>query len=164
MSNSHKQSACRAATSWLVGAALDRLRDPLERLHEHAMSCPRCRQRLLGINRLQLGLTLMKSQVHGHDLLMHANRRAIAAMSYTVRALPQAEALRHAEPKFPWRQRMARYSQGLTQAAACLAVMFLLRLGVLHSISKLDEGSQRIAQEYQANHLGDDLNQDRPAT
>lgn len=163
MSNPHNHSACRLAAAWLERVAMDRLGGPIERLQEHATHCPRCRQRLLGVHRLQMGLTLMRTQVHGHDLLMRANRRAIAAMSYTVRDLPQAEVLRHAQPKFPWRQRMARYGQGLTHAAACLAVMLCLRLGIFQSVAKLQEGGQRMAQEYQANHFGDELNDDGPA-
>ena len=162
MSNPHDHSACRLAATWLEQVAMDRLRRPIERLREHALHCPHCRQRLLGVNRLQMGLTLMQTQVHAPDLLMRANRRAIAALSYTVRDLPQAEVLRHAQPKFPWRQRMARYGQSISHAAACLAVMLCLRLGIFQSVTKLQEGTQRMAQEYQAHHIGDALNDDGP--
>jgi len=109
------------------------------------------------MGRVQLAMLLVKTKTHGADLLMRANRHAVAALSHELRALPAAERLRHASPRPALAVRISRYTQGISHAAACLAVLLLTRMGVLTGMEKFRDESVQAVQRHYARHLDPDI-------
>jgi hypothetical protein len=50
-------------------------------VRRHVASCPKCQQRLAGLTKVDLALSVIKSQPHRLDLLTRANTAAIRMLS-----------------------------------------------------------------------------------
>jgi hypothetical protein len=139
---------CRSLRLRVLEAINDRLDLSTGWMQRHVAQCPRCQRLLRGARRLDVAMMLLKSQPHHMDLLSRANRGAIAVLHYRLRNLPQAETLRVATPRPSLWKRFGRYSQALTHAAACLAFLMLLRMGILNSMRNLQDQSARAVDKY----------------
>ena len=120
----------------------------------HVTQCPRCRRRLTGYNRLAAALAMVKSAPHALDLLSRANAQAIAVLQRPLRESPQAQKLKTARVNCSLPQKFARYSQGLTHAAACIAILLLMRFTIPSSIEKGQRQGRAALKHYYAHHLG----------
>ena len=125
-------------------------------LQRHIANCPRCRRLMLGHNRLAVAMMLMKTQPHRDDLLMRANRRAIAVLDHTLRELPQARKLRHMTVRVGLIYRMSKYTQAAGYAAACLAVLLLMRVGIFSSFTRLENQGTQFVERYYGRYLDED--------
>ena len=154
MATSNGKSRCARARQRMIETLNDR---PAAWLLPHVADCPRCRRLLLGRSRIDLGLLLLKSQPHRSDLLMRANCRATAVLSRRLRDLPKARMLRRAMPRPSLRQRMGGYTQAVVNAAACLIVLLLMRMGIFSSVARLHDEGARVVEQYYARHLDQDI-------
>ena len=156
MVSPRRPTSCGQIGMWLAERATDRLDLATRWAQSHVANCPRCRRQILGNSRLRLALLLIKTQPHRPDLLMQANRRAINILKRSLRETPTAERLRHMTPSPAFLQRLTKYTQPLTHAAACLAILLLLRTGIFSSMKRFhDQGAQAVKQYY-TRHLDQD--------
>lgn len=142
---SHGQ--CGRLQQRLTEYLVDRLDLP-GRMRRHIEQCPRCRRRAITHARVGLALRLIRTQPHSMNLLLEANRRAIAMLQRGVRELPQAQSLRTKLPRAPWRIRLAAVAQAAASAATCLTVLLAARAGVLSSLTRLQEDGRHAAEAY----------------
>jgi hypothetical protein len=129
-------------------------------LHRHLTDCDRCRQLVLGSGRVRLAMLLVRTDPCDPELLMRANQRAIGVISRRLRDLPQADKLRRAHRRPPLRQRLARYTQGITHAAACLLILLLVRTGWLASLVHVHDRGTEVVERYFQRSLDPDSHQD----
>ena len=124
---------------------------------EHIAKCPRCRNRLSGFSKVATGLSLLRTQPHAISLLSRANQQAIGVLRRDVRELPKALALKSAQPGPSLLARIARCTSGLGNAAACLAILILMRAEVFASMDKIQKDGRKATRQIYANSLGDDM-------
>ena len=102
-------------------------------LLRHIANCPRCRRRMQAISRADLAMALLKAQPCKPDLLMRANKRALAMLKRDARNTTEAQAACHMLPKPSAFVRARKYFQPIVNAAACLVVVALVRVGITSS-------------------------------
>ena len=157
MASAKQKNSCESVGRWLTETLSNRLSAPSAWLQRHVASCPRCRRLVAGGGRVGLGMLMIKTQTHRNDLLMRANRRAIRMISRRVRDLPAAERLRHAVPRPGLRERLGRFTQSVAHAAACLAVLLFMRMGIFASMTRIHDEGSRVVEQYYARNLDQDL-------
>ncbi len=79
---------------------------------------------------------------------MHANRRAIKLLARGLQDSPQAHKLRHIRPQPTIYQKLSKYTQSITHAAACLLILVLLRTGILSSLSRINDQGERFVEQH----------------
>ncbi|KPK76099.1 MAG: hypothetical protein AMJ79_08245 [Phycisphaerae bacterium SM23_30] len=151
---------CKTIRNWIIKTLNARLSIQADWMQAHIINCPRCRQRLSGFNRVALGLSLMKSQAHNRDLLKRANQQAINVLQKSLRQLPQAEKLRRKQPKPQLCKRLGKYSPSLSNAAACLMLLLLIRIGVFSGMEKCQTAGEKAVRQHYVLHLGEELTDD----
>ncbi len=153
MISSRMKNQCKKLRASLVDKTIGKL-SSARWLQNHIAACPRCRARLARVGRVELALTMLKSQPHSSDLLARANIRAINVLKHSLRESPKAEKLRQAESPYPWRQKCGAHIVPLAKTAACLAVILIVKLGVLSSMDNFCKQGAGAVEHYYAKHLG----------
>ena len=125
-------------------------------LQNHIAHCPRCRTRINRLGKVELALSLMKTQPHSLDLLTRANSKAINVLKHGLRTAPKAEELKNPANQKTQDEKYGRHLLPLSKTAACLGVILLLKLGVLSSISSFQEQGDCVVRHYYAKHLDQD--------
>ena len=125
-------------------------------IQQHIKHCCRCRARLAGFNRVEIALSLLKTEPHKVDLLGRANNQAIRILKHSLRDAPRAQSLKHKQPEPKWYQRCARYTHSIGNAAACLAILLLMRMGIFSSMNKFQDEGQKVLKQYYKHQLPDD--------
>ena len=152
-----KTRQCGRLERWLVETVAGHVLTPAGWMQRHLSTCPRCRKAALRTSRLRTAFLLLKTEAHTDDLLRKANARSIAVLSRRVRDIPKARKLRRARPRPKLRQRLGGHIQAAAHAAVCLAALFLLRMGVLSSLTRVhDQGKQAVEHHY-ARYLDEDM-------
>ena len=151
---------CRAMRHMLGTMAAGQLSIRARWIQEHIAKCPRCQRRLSGYSRAALALSLIKSQSHELDLLSRANARAISVLRRDIREVPKAEKLRQVQPEPNWFQRCRRYTHSLGHAAACAAILLLMRMGIFSSMETFQAKGEEAVRRYYAHRLGDEIADD----
>lgn len=122
-------------------------------LQNHITNCPRCQQRLNRIGRVNIALALLKSQPHTLDLLKRANTQAINVLKHSLRYAPKAEKLKDIRPEPGWFIRYSSIIQPVVNAAACILVLVLLKMGVFSSMDNIQRHGNSAVKHYYARHL-----------
>jgi len=143
----------RLGTGWMR-TLRDRI---ILRLEDHIASCPRCQRRLMKVRRVETALTLLLTQPLSPGLLQKANTRAISVLRRDLRRSPSAENLRTVEVRPDWTTRHRRVLDAAFGAAACLAVLVLLRIGIFSSMKEIEDDGRTAVQNYYAKHLDDEV-------
>ena len=151
-----KNNPCQQLRLRLVEAIGNRFGLRAEWVQNHIAQCPRCQARLTGYGRLELALELLKSQTHNVSLLRRANNQALGVLKHSLREAPKAEMLRHVQPELTWYQNLAKYSHSVGNAAACLAVLLMMRTGIFSTMDKVQNEGQKAIENYYKHHLGED--------
>jgi len=157
---SDKKNMCGQVRQRLAESIASRIAAQPDWIARHITDCPKCRRRLSGFNRVSLALWLMKSRPHRLDLLSRANSQAIGVLGRSLRSLPKADRLRAARPAPKPAERCARYTSAVANAAACAAMLLLMRLGVFSSMVKFQDAGEQAVKQYYAQHLGEDMADD----
>lgn len=123
----------------------------------HIASCPRCQSRIVGVGKVELALSLVKSQRHHLDLLMRANVQAVGVLKHSLRETPKAEKLKNALPKPKLSEQLSRYKHAAANVAACFTILLLAKIGVFSSMQGFQTRSQEVLKQYYAGHIGQDL-------
>ena len=124
-----------------------------QRLSDHIADCPRCRQRLAMVNRVEVALILLKTQPHPLDLLARANTRAVGVLNHSLRQRPQSEKLRHSIPDQHWVEKKRPLIERLFHVAACLFVVLMVRMGVTSSLADVQTRGKTALHNYYARNL-----------
>lgn len=126
----------------------------------HISTCSRCQQRFAALAKVQVGLSLLKSQVHSLDLLGRANAKTVAVLHRDLRNAPKAQHLRHASPRPLLRDRIRLYRQAFSQIAACFALLTLSKIGLFSSLEKAQKHGCTAMKHYYSQHIDEDMTDD----
>jgi hypothetical protein len=99
----------------------------------------------------------MKSQRHRLDLLMRANAQAIDVLKHCLREAPKAQKLRTKRPEPKLLEKCSMHGHSAANLAACIAILFLMKIGVFSSMDNLHTKGQKAYQQYYAKQAGEDL-------
>ena len=88
---------------------------------------------------------------------MCANLQAIGVLKHSLREAPKADKLRVAKPEPKLLEKCGRYGHSTANLAACVAVIFLMKIGVFSSMDKFQSRGQSLMKQYYSNHAGEDL-------
>ncbi len=156
MFNKLQKNKCRTIRQWLP-ESFGHSSDPRPGwLIGHVAKCPRCQKRMNGYARVALGMSLLKSQSHKIDLLSSANQQAIKYLKRNLRDMPKAMALKQARPKSSPLNFVRTYTQAVVNAAACVAILFLMKIGIYSTFDKVQSKGQGIVMNQYDKHLGED--------
>ena len=126
----------------------------------HVARCSRCQRRFSAYGRVQLGLSLIKSEVHSLDLLSKANAATLGVLKHSLRDAPQAQQLKSALPRPKFLERLTIASHPILQTAACAAILLLSKAGLYSSIEHTQKQGQRAVRHYYDDRLGEGLAKD----
>jgi hypothetical protein len=88
---------------------------------------------------------------------MRANLQAINVLKHSLREAPKARELKVATPEPKLVERCGKYGYSTANLAACVAVLFLMKIGVFSSMDKFQTQGQRVMKQYYSSQVGDDL-------
>jgi len=123
----------------------------------HISECPRCQRRLVAHRRVDLALSLAKTQPHKLDLLARANARAISVLKHSLRAEPEVENLKSKLPEPKPLEMFQRCGRSFANVAACVAIVLLMKIGVLSSMDQFNSTGQNSIKQYYTRHIGEDM-------
>jgi len=157
MTRAKKDNKCRQIRAWLYKAISSRFGLDADWVQNHIANCPRCQRRMASIGKVNLALSIIKSQPHKLDLLMRANAQAIGVLKHSLREAPKARKLKEARPEPKLLERWSKYKHSAANAAACIAILFLMKTGVFSSMDKFQTEGQKAMRQYYAAQIGQDL-------
>ena len=157
MTSKNRNNKCKRIRAWLLKAVSSRLGVDASWIQSHIASCPRCQRRLASVGKVNLALSIIKSQPHNLDLLMRANAQAIGVLKHSLREAPKARKLKVARPEPKLLERWRKYAHPATNAAACIAILLLMKVGVFSSMDKFQTQGQEVIKQYYATRAGQDV-------
>ncbi len=125
-------------------------------IYRHISACPRCRKRLERYNRLALAMSMIKTQPHSINLISQANSQALKHLKNSLSKTEEARVLQHSVVRPGIFQRWSRFSQALGHGAACMAILFLMKTGILSSMNKTQSQGRSAMKNYYKQRLGND--------
>jgi hypothetical protein len=159
-SHDARSKKCGHIRAWLRDIINKRLGLDARWVRNHIANCPRCHRRLVNVGKVNLALSVMKSQPHSLDLLMRANTQAIGVLKHSLRREPKAQKLRAMQPEPKLFERCRKYTHAAANVAACIAILFLMKIGVFSSVDKFQNQGQKVIEQYYAGQIGEDLAND----
>ena len=126
-------------------------------IQNHIADCPKCRQRLASVGKVHLAFSLVKSQPHNLDLLMHANKQAIGVLKHSLRNCQKAEKLKTMLPEPTLFEKYRKYNNSIVNTAACIFILFLMKTGIFCSMDKVESKSQKVLEQYYTKQLGQEM-------
>ena len=148
---------CRHVRAWLFRVLASRLSTQADWVQHHAAACRRCQRRLAAFGKVDLAISTIKSQPHKLDLLMRANSQAAQTLKRSLREAPKATQLKTVLPEPKILERCARYRYSVANIAACIAILFLIKIGVFSSMERFQTRGSRLVQQYYTAQLGQDM-------
>ena len=137
---------CTRIRTWLYTVVNSRFALDAGWVQNHIADCPRCRRRLAAVGRVNLALSAAKTEPHRTDLLMRANTQAIGVLKHSLR------------PTLI--ERWGGYGHSLANLAACIVVLFLMKVGVFSSMDRFQTEGRKVVKQYYASQVGQDLADD----
>jgi hypothetical protein len=129
-------------------------------VRNHIANCPRCQRRIMHLGKVELAISLLKSQPHNLDLLMRANTQAIGVLKHSLRTTTRAEHLRNARPEPSILERCSRYKHSFANAAACIAIAVLMKSSIFSSAKTFESKGRKAVEHYYASQVGEDIARD----
>lgn len=152
-----RQGNCKRIRHRLAASLARGLGPDANWIRRHAANCPKCRRRIAALNKVDLALSIVKSQPHRLDLLKRANAHAIGMLRRSLRDASQAQALKDCQPEPSFFERSGRYRYRLANLAACLAIVLLTRTGLFASLERVRTRGNECMRQYYAVQAGEDL-------
>jgi len=157
MKTTKANNKCRKIRSWLYKTINTRIGLKADWVQNHIANCPRCQRRFASVGKVNLALSIIKSQPHKLDLLMRANEQAIGVLKHSLRRAPKAQKLKKILPEPKLLERLGKYKHSAANAAACITILFLMKAGIFSSMEKFQTEGQKIVKQYYAKQVGQDL-------
>ncbi|MGA2094521.1 MAG: hypothetical protein ABSH16_14140 [Sedimentisphaerales bacterium] len=129
-------------------------------IQNHIANCPRCQKRMANLGKVELAISLLKSQPHDIDLLRRANTQAIGVLKHSTRTMAKAEQLRNVRPDLNIFEKCSKYKRPIGNVAACIAIAFLAKSGLFNSAQKFETGGHKALEHYYASNAGEDIARD----
>lgn len=148
---------CKKVRNWLYKVINTRVSLDANWVQSHIASCPRCQRRFAAIGKVNLALSIIKSQPHKLDLLKRANAQAIGVLKHSLREAPKAQKLKKIMPEPKLLERLGKYNHSAVNAAACITILLLMKVGIFSSMEKFQTEGQKIVKDYYAKQVGQDL-------
>jgi hypothetical protein len=157
METKKAKERCRSIRAWLYKAVSGCVSLNADWVQNHIANCSRCQRRFSSVGKVNLALSIIKSQPHNLDLLMRANAQAIGVLKHSLRNAPKAQKLKAMVPEPKLLERYGKYKHPLANSAACIAILLFMKVGVFSSMGKFQSEGQRVVKQYYDSHVGDDL-------
>jgi hypothetical protein len=157
MKSTKTKNKCSQIRAWFYKAISSRFGPDADWLQNHIGNCPRCQRRIVSSSKVNLAISLMKSQRHRLDLLMCANAQAIGVLKHCLRQEPKARKLKKTLPEPKLLERCSKYGHSIANVAACIAILILMKIGVFSSMDNFHTQGQKAYQQYYAKQVGEDL-------
>jgi len=151
---------CRKIRGRLADSVARRLGPQAPWVQRHVAHCPRCQKRLAAWGKVDLALSMIKSQPHRLDLLMRANAAAVRMLNHSLREAARSQELEQARPESCFLDRLNRYRNPITNVAACLAILLLTKTGIFSSFDKVHSRGQTALKQYYTTQVGEDMAKD----
>ncbi len=155
--NTSRQEGCKRIRQWLVASLSRGLGPEAAWVQRHVAGCPRCQRRIAALSKVEMALSIVKSQPHQLDLLKRANTHAIGMLKHSLREAAQARTLENSRPEPSFLERSGRYRHHLANVAACLAIVLLTRTGLFSSLNRMNTRGEKFLRQYYASQVGEDL-------
>ena len=126
-------------------------------VQRHAAHCPTCRRRLVASGKVDLALSVVKSQCQRLDLPMRANACAVRMLSHSLREAADARGLERTTPEPSLIERCGKYECALTNVAACIVILFLTKTGLFSSLDRARSQGREVMKQYYTSQAGEDL-------
>jgi hypothetical protein len=126
-------------------------------VQNHIVNCPRCQKRFSSIGKVHLALSLLKSKPHQLDLLKQANIQTIDTLAHSVRQHHKAQKLKIARPEPGLVEKLSPLKGSLANTAACIAILFLAKMGIFNSMEKFQADSRKAIENYYQKQVGRDI-------
>ena len=156
----NKNNKCRRIRGWLSEAICRRFNPDAHWFQSHIAKCPRCQSRFVSYGKVNLAISSIKSQPHNLDLLMCANKQTIGVLKHSLRRAKEAGKLKTIRPEPTFVEKYSRYTSSSLNLAACMAILFLMKLGAFSSLNTLQRQGQNVMKKYYTNRIGEDLADD----
>ena len=157
MKTQKTHTKCRTIRGRLYEVLANRISVNCNWVQEHIAGCPKCRRRLASLGRVTLAFSVLRSHRHNVDLLMRANAQAIGVLGRSLRDCAKANKLKKALPQPTLLEKAGKYRSPAVNAAACLAILVLMKTGVFSSFDKFQSEGQKLVQGYYTSRAGEDL-------
>jgi len=148
---------CRRIRTLLYTVASKRFGPDAGWFQKHIAGCPRCWRRLVASRKVDLAFSLVKTQPHKLDLLARANARAIAVLKHSLRGEPEVSDLKTKLPEPKLLEMFHGCGRSVANVAACVAILLLMKIGVLSSINQFHSTGRKSMKQYYAKRIGEDL-------
>lgn len=155
-----KKNYCRELKNLMYQLLTDKFNIDRHWVRNHIADCPRCQRRIMHLGKVELTISLLKSQPHDLDLLMRANTQAIGVLKRSLRTTTKAEHLRNARPEPGIPERCSIYKHPLANAAACIAIAALINSSTFSSAKAFESKSRKVVENYYASRVGEDIARD----
>jgi len=157
-SHEHQSAAsqCRRIRQRLLDSMAQRLGPEAPWVQRHLAHCPRCQKRLAAFGKVDLALSMIKSQPQRLDLLMRANSAAVRMLNHSLREAAETTKLEQARSEPSLVERWARYRNPVTNIAACVAILFLTKAGIFSSFGEVRTRGQAALKQYYVNQAGEE--------
>ncbi|MHC4618668.1 MAG: hypothetical protein ACYTEQ_13055 [Planctomycetota bacterium] len=160
MMNKNKNNKCGRIRAWLHRAAASRLSLDANWVQKHIADCPKCRRRLASISKVNLALSMIKSQPHNLDLLRRANAQALGVLKHSLRYAPKAQQLKAVRPEPKLLEKCRKYAHSTANAAACIAIVLLMKTGIFSYMNNVQTQGREVVRQYYAGQIGEDMADD----
>ena len=147
----------RSLRTWLYTAMNKHIGSEAGWTRNHIAHCPRCQRRLIASGKVHLVLSFIKAQPHGLDLLMRANEQAVSVLKHSLRRESEAQALKEKMPKPKPLEKYRKYGFSIGNLAACMAILFLMKVGVFSSMDSVHNQGRKVFEQYYVRNIGQDL-------
>jgi len=151
------QNECKRIRAWLFLPKNSRLGPDMDWLQNHILKCLRCLQRFISRSKVNLALSLMKTQPHKPDLLMRANARAIGVQKHCLRKTPKARQLRSIIPEPKRLERCRKYGYSAATFTVCIVILILMKVSVFPFMDNFHIETQKSIRQYYIRQVGQDL-------
>jgi len=163
MAKKEADNTCRRIGAWLYSIMNRHFGPDANWLRGHIADCPRCQRRLVASGKVHLALSFMKTQPHELGLLMRANKQAVSVLKHSLRQEPKAQELKagfsSTKPLQKYRK-FGKYGFSIGSLAACIAVLFLMKIGLFSSVDTVHNKGRRVIKQYYVRNVGQDLADD----
>ena len=88
---------------------------------------------------------------------MRANTQAIGVLKHSLRNAPKAQKLKTVLPEPTLFERFGKYRNSIVNTAACIMVLFLMKVGIFSSMDKFQSEGQKVVKQYYAIRVGEEL-------
>ncbi|MHC4529522.1 MAG: hypothetical protein ACYTEX_23885 [Planctomycetota bacterium] len=157
MISTNKNNKCRITKTWLYRAVNSRFGLNAGWVQQHIADCAKCRRRLASVSKVNVALSMIKSQPHSLDLLRRANAQAISVLKHGLRHAPKAHVLKAIRPEPKLWERCRKYAHSTANAAACIAILLLMKTGLFSYMDNVQTHGHEVVKQYYAHQVGQDM-------